>query len=164
MRRSPARDSIHEEPQCQPQWCLTSAVFTASTILALAFIGPILFLHTVRMDRMDQHQAHLFDITGREGTTARTVHIRRLCDLLKVCTERGDIARARRAWDILCRCKEFKWKSKWRIGLLMLSYDESNNISTRVHNTQISFLRTMMLQFPEEVSSYYNHHTLKSAG
>lgn len=40
--------------------------------------------------------------------SVRTQHIRRLLDIMHVCLEKGDRARAARAWTILVRCPEVK--------------------------------------------------------
>ena len=98
---------------------------------------------------MDTSSTFLFDLTSRDSSTARTTHIRRLCDLLKLCAERGDIVRAHRAWCILIRCKEFDWKAMWELGLMVLSASQDDQ--TARGPAREAFLRTMMLQFPDEV-------------
>lgn len=44
----------------------------------------------------------------QQPTSVRAEQIRRLLDLMSVCFERGDRARATRAWAILVRCHEVK--------------------------------------------------------
>lgn len=85
------------------------------------------------------------DHAPRKVTTARQVHIRRLFDLLELSIQRHDSHSARRAWSILCRCKDVQWKHLWRLGLLMLSED-------RGQSTPVEYLRAMMFQHPEQAS------------
>jgi len=82
--------------------------------------------------------------------SARQIQLRRLHDILKLSLHRNDLARARRAWSILARCKETNWKTMWALGITLLGDDvcvmESNP-------RKIDYLRTMLLQLPEEVCS-----------
>ncbi|OCB84844.1 hypothetical protein A7U60_g8065 [Sanghuangporus baumii] len=83
------------------------------------------------------------------------MHVRRLNDILHLSIEREDFSRARRAWAILARCKEFDWKTKWRTGLLLLS---DNPLSGQHHHQQASggsveFLKKFMRYYPDEQES-----------
>ncbi|CAK5275384.1 unnamed protein product, partial [Mycena citricolor] len=79
--------------------------------------------------------------------STRKTHIRRLYDVMEICLQRGDFARAARAWAILARCEEIKWKKMWVTGLQLLG-PEPNKTTKK-----IEFLRVMMLQQPEERES-----------
>ncbi|KAG1755493.1 hypothetical protein EDB19DRAFT_1901712 [Suillus lakei] len=78
---------------------------------------------------------------------ARQIQLRRLYDIMNLSVQREDLPRARRAWSILARCKEINWKAMWRLGITLLENDarimESNP-------RMIDYLRTMLLQLPEE--------------
>ncbi|KAF8842740.1 hypothetical protein BDN67DRAFT_1067528 [Paxillus ammoniavirescens] len=79
--------------------------------------------------------------------TSRRVHLRRLYDVLQLSIQRGDIERARRAWAILARCKEVSWKTSWTLSVGLL---DRFGHRTESSPAKIDYLRTMMLQFPEE--------------
>ncbi|KZW03786.1 hypothetical protein EXIGLDRAFT_715836 [Exidia glandulosa HHB12029] len=83
------------------------------------------------------------DHAPAKADTARKVHIRRLYDLLELSVQRADWESARRAWSILCRCKDVEWKHLWRLGLLMISED-------RGPYAPLDYLRAMMFQHPEQ--------------
>ena len=94
----------------------------------------------------------IFELNGIDDKTpsaTRKVHIRRLNDILHLSLERGDLPRARRVWAILVRCKEFDWKSKWRIGLLLLS-DPSSSHQSQHENGNIDYLKKLMRHYPDE--------------
>ena len=75
--------------------------------------------------------------------TDRVGHIKRLYDILHLCLQSGDVARARRAWGILTRCKETNWESLWRTGLrIILEHGDGS---------EIAYLRTVKLRLPAEV-------------
>lgn len=82
--------------------------------------------------------------------TARRVHLRRLYDVLHLSIQRGDLHRARRAWAILARCKEIDWRTSWMLATRLLDRSGSR---TESNQTKIDYLRTMMLHFPEDVST-----------
>ncbi|KAF8450491.1 hypothetical protein L210DRAFT_3386005 [Boletus edulis BED1] len=79
--------------------------------------------------------------------TSRRVHLRRLYDVLHLSIQRGDVHRARRAWAILARCKEIDWRTSWMLAIALL--DRSGR-GTESNQTQIDYLRTMMLHRPED--------------
>lgn len=61
------------------------------------------------------------------------------------------MARAKRTWTILVRCKEIDWKSMWSTGIHLLGEqtardDNANNLE------KLAFLRAIMPQYPDEVS------------
>lgn len=87
------------------------------------------------------------------ANSSRKAHILRLNDLLHVSIERGDMARARRAWSILARCKEYDWKRDWRTPLLLLKGDMSTSASK--YERELSFLKKTMRHHPEEVGIPY---------
>lgn len=83
-------------------------------------------------------------------STARKVHLRRLYDVLQLSIHRDDLARARRAWSILVRCKEINWMAMWGIGIHLVeenSYGDEEIGSSR----KIELLRDMFLHHPDEV-------------
>ncbi|KAG2369650.1 hypothetical protein BDR07DRAFT_1476756 [Suillus spraguei] len=78
---------------------------------------------------------------------ARQIQLQRLYDIVNLSMQRGDLPRARRAWSILVRCKEINWKAMWRLGIALLE----NDVRVMESNPhKIDFLRTMLLQLPEE--------------
>ncbi|KAL5527691.1 hypothetical protein ACEPAG_6492 [Sanghuangporus baumii] len=93
------------------------------------------------------------------------MHIRRLNDILHLSIERGDFSRARRAWAILARCKEFDWATMWRTGLLLLP-DEP--LSGQHQHLQVSggsaeFLKKFMRYYPDEQESVLQETILRLA-
>ncbi|KAG1783097.1 hypothetical protein EV702DRAFT_1176349 [Suillus placidus] len=79
---------------------------------------------------------------------ARQIQLQRLYDIVNLSVQRGDLPRARRAWSILARCKEINWKAMWRLGITLLENDVRGIMESSPH--KIDFLRTMLLQLPEE--------------
>ena len=96
---------------------------------------------------MVDHNFIFASLDGKAPNTARKVHIRRLYDIFQICIQRRDYARARRAWAILARCKEFDWMSMWTTGLLLMGGSPGEEVPTE----KLEFLRTMMLQNTGEV-------------
>ena len=80
--------------------------------------------------------------------TSRRVHLRRLYDVLHFSLQRHDMMRARRAWAILARCNEVNWKTLWTLSIGLLNHRADTTGSSPV---KIDYLRSMMLQHPEEV-------------
>jgi RNA polymerase I-specific transcription initiation factor RRN11 len=78
-------------------------------------------------------------------SSTRLFHINRLNDILHLCIQRGDIPRAKKTWTILMRCPEVDWAPLWTTGLLFLPNEK------RTPNNQVNYLRSMMLNRPEEV-------------
>lgn len=103
------------------------------------------------MDTDDHRHIFLFS-SGNEKkvTSVRATHIRRLFDILHVSLQHGDSHRARRAWAILARCKEVDWKEKWRMSLRLLD----SGATLQSNSRKIEFLRTIMLQSPNQVSRH----------
>lgn len=87
---------------------------------------------------------------AKQTLSARKVHIRRLYDILELSIHRNDLARAKKAWAILVRCKEVNWKTMWRTGALLVGKSEDPTMSAR---DRLEYLTTMMLQFAEAVRS-----------
>lgn len=96
---------------------------------------------------MVDHNFIFASLDGKPPNTARKVHIRRLYDIFQVCIQRKDYVRARRAWAILARCKEFDWMSMWTTGLLLVGGSPGDEVSSE----KLDFLRRMMLQNTGEV-------------
>jgi RNA polymerase I-specific transcription initiation factor RRN11 len=95
----------------------------------------------------DEHIFLFASLGSKQPLTTRQVHIRRLYDLLQLCIQRHDYERAKRAWSILARCKEVEWKSLWPTALVIMSGNAASHETGQVAD----FLRTMMLQHPDEV-------------
>ncbi|KAL7422710.1 hypothetical protein Q5752_002001 [Cryptotrichosporon argae] len=51
----------------------------------------------------------------------RAAYIRNLAACVRACVLRGDVARARRAWALLVRCREVDWRERWHWGLYLLN-------------------------------------------
>lgn len=96
---------------------------------------------------MVDHNFIFASLDSKAPNTARKVHLRRLYDIFQVCVQRQDYARARRAWAVLARCKEFDWMPMWTTGLLLLRGSSPSEIPLE----KVEFLRTMMLQSTGEV-------------
>lgn len=54
-------------------------------------------------------------------------HFRRLYDVWHLCVARGDLVRARRAYALLVRCREFDWATNWRSGIDMVQLPEERD-------------------------------------
>jgi hypothetical protein len=68
---------------------------------------------------------HIFDFDDSSiRSSAAHVYIRRLFDVLQLSIARHDAVRARRAWAILIRCEEVKWKPLWRLAVQVLEMDD----------------------------------------
>lgn len=97
----------------------------------------------------------LFDsLSSKQPHSARTVHIRRLFDILHFCIHREDWDRAKRAWAILVRCKEVDWKMMWRTSLLLLDEGGLSPPKNQTYEDRARFLSIMMRQQPDEVRMY----------
>src|SRR5580658_2854402 len=64
-------------------------------------------------------------LDGRGGSSssasARRVHLRRLCDILHLSIQRGDLLLAQRSFAILSRCEDIEWAAIWKYGLIVLA-------------------------------------------
>jgi len=96
------------------------------------------------------HRFLFASLDSRKPLTSRKVLIRRLYDVLQLSIHRNDLARARRAWCILARCKEVNWMAMWTTGLHLLGADLSGEDHSQ---KRLEYLRTMMLRNPEDVSN-----------
>lgn len=96
---------------------------------------------------MTDAQEPLYSLEGVTLTTTRKRHIRRLNDLLYLSLERDDLPRARRAWSILTKCKEFNWKEHWRTGLLLVPMTEGRDAGKQ----KVEMLKKLMRFHSEEV-------------
>lgn len=93
------------------------------------------------------HSFLFASLGSKQPHSARKVHIRRLYDVFQLFIARRDLARAKRAWAILVRCKEIDWSVMWTTGLQLLGDTPDGETST----VKQEFLRTMMLQKTDEV-------------
>src|SRR5580765_2212935 len=98
----------------------------------------------------NDHRFLFASLESKRPLTTRQLHIRRLYDLLQLCIHRHDYERAKRAWAILARCNEVEWKSLWPTALLIIG----GNPTALGTGQDTEFLRTMMLQHPDEVRNY----------
>jgi len=98
----------------------------------------------------DDHIFLFSSLGSQRPLTARKVHLRRLYDILQLSIQRHDFERAKRVWAILARCKEIDWKALWTTGLHIL---DETNAAGRSLDTSIDYLRTMMLQYPQDRES-----------
>ena len=87
-------------------------------------------------------------LEDRPRLTSRRVHLRRLYDVLHLSLQRHDMERARRAWAILARCNEVNWKTLWPLSVGLLDHQDDTTESSPI---KINYLRSMMLQHPEQV-------------
>ena len=98
-----------------------------------------------------QEHTFLFASLGsKQPLTTRKVHIRRLYDIFQLSIQRHDVQRAKRAWSILSRCKEINLLALWRTGLHILGEAHTDEDGMRV---TVDYLRSMMLQYPDDVRS-----------
>ncbi|KDR83921.1 hypothetical protein GALMADRAFT_86622 [Galerina marginata CBS 339.88] len=98
----------------------------------------------------DDHVFLFTSVDTKRPLTARKVHLRRLYDILQLSIHRHDFQRAKRVWGILARCKEIDWKASWTTGLHILGEDDTDDRNTQ---TSVEYLRSMMLQYPEDRES-----------
>lgn len=96
----------------------------------------------------NDHQFLFAFSNEKKMPNARQIQLQRLYDIVNLSLQRGDLLRARRAWSILARCKEINWKAMWRLGITLLENDVHGVMESNPH--KIDFLRTMLLQLPEE--------------
>ncbi|KAG8748483.1 hypothetical protein FRC10_003616 [Ceratobasidium sp. 414] len=84
------------------------------------------------------------------STSSRKQHIRFTYDILHVCLQRGDLARARRAWSILVKCPEIDLRTIWQVGLALIPREgeerEKKGRATREH---VGYLKRVRLQIPD---------------
>jgi hypothetical protein len=98
----------------------------------------------------------------RAPSSARRVHLRRLCDILHLSIQRGDLLLARSAFGLLARCEDVEWAAIWKFGLSILAADADDPPGDDVLGTprHIEFLQVMMLRYPEQVRASLFFSTL----
>ncbi|KAF9779453.1 hypothetical protein BJ322DRAFT_1087533 [Thelephora terrestris] len=96
-------------------------------------------------DRNHQFLFSLLDIRGIDS--ARKLTIRRVYDVCMHSLCLGDVNRARKAFGILLRCKEFDWKASWALAVYMLNAHDPDRDDT-FFLSQVEQLRLLMLQDP----------------
>ncbi|KAH8118618.1 hypothetical protein DFH11DRAFT_688760 [Phellopilus nigrolimitatus] len=94
--------------------------------------------------------------------TSRKYHIQRLNDILLLAIERSDLPRARRAWAILARCKEFDWKTKWRTSMLLQDPGSGQSPQT-ARNRNLELLKKLRRHLPNEQESILQEIVLRLA-
>ena len=100
----------------------------------------------------DRNHQFLFSLLNLRGAdSARKITIRRVYDVCMHSLCLGDVDRARKAFGILLRCKEFDWKASWSLAIYMLNaYDPERDNAFFLG--QVEQLRSLMLQDPTRVS------------
>ena len=53
--------------------------------------------------------------------STHAAHFRRLYDIYRLLLQRGDLERAKRAYALVVRCREFDWAMNWRDGFAMVA-------------------------------------------
>lgn len=125
-------------------------------VSALSFVSKLFF--PTRMPPPMNDHIFLFEfVNEKTSLTARDIHIRRLYDVIQLSIQRDEYLRARRAFGILARCKEIKWKDLWKLALLLLADSEELPTSKDGSLTRLEFLRMMMLQHREDASTLYSY-------
>ncbi|KAI0720269.1 hypothetical protein C8T65DRAFT_568049 [Cerioporus squamosus] len=100
-------------------------------------------------------------LSGKQPTTARKTHIRRLYDILQLCIQRHEWVRAKRAWAILARCREVDWKIMWRTSVLLLGEGDHDTDDAQANGDRVRFLSVMMRQHPDERESILKELVLR---
>ena len=86
------------------------------------------------------------------SSSARSVHLRRLCDILHLSIQRGDLLLAQRSFALLSRSEGVQWPAIWKLALIILAADEHPPAYDILGTPKrIEFLRLMMLRHPEQV-------------
>ncbi|EJF56607.1 hypothetical protein DICSQDRAFT_150351 [Dichomitus squalens LYAD-421 SS1] len=98
---------------------------------------------------------------SKQPNNTRKVHIRRLYDILKLCIQRQDWARAKHAWAILARCREVDWKAMWSTSVLLLGEGGAQDELTQINEDRVRFLSIMMRQHPDERESILKELVLR---
>jgi RNA polymerase I-specific transcription initiation factor RRN11 len=99
---------------------------------------------------MNEKRSFIFAWPGSKNpSSTRKIHLRQLYDTLQLSILRNDITEARRAWDILSRCKEVPTMEMWTTAVHLLGDDLSQE---GTNERQLEFLRTTMFQYPTAVS------------
>lgn len=57
--------------------------------------------------------------------STHAAHFRRLYDIYRLLLQRGDLERAKRAYALVVRCREFDWAMNWRDGIAMVTLPRS---------------------------------------
>jgi RNA polymerase I-specific transcription initiation factor RRN11 len=100
----------------------------------------------------DRNHKFLFSLPGLENAdSARKEMIRRIYDACIYSMLLGDIRIARKAFGLLLRCKEFKWKDFWSLAVYMLNPHDPDRDNTFVLS-QVDQLRSLMVQDRARVS------------
>ncbi len=123
-----------------------TAVVGATTLSAQVF--------NCKFMTMSEYSFLFSSLGSKQPNTTRKFHIRRLYDILQLCIQRQDWARAKRAWGILARCQEVDWKTMWRTSVLLLGEGNAEDDDTQANGDRVRFLSVMMRQHPGEVSGF----------
>ena len=100
-------------------------------------------------------------LDGRSSSSsARRVHLRRLCDILHLSIQRGDLLRAQSSFALLSRSEGVQWAAIWKFALIILAATNNPNEPPTAYDIlgtpkRIEFLRVMMLRHPEEVRKHF---------
>ncbi|KAI1796237.1 hypothetical protein LXA43DRAFT_970121 [Ganoderma leucocontextum] len=111
---------------------------------------------------MNEYSFLFSSLGSKQPNTTRKVHIRRLYDILQLCIQRQDWARAKCAWGILARCPEVDWKTMWRTSVLLLGEgNPEDDDETQANGDRVRFLSVMMRQHPGERESILKELVLR---
>lgn len=100
----------------------------------------------------DRNHRFLFSLPGLENVdTARKETIRRVYDVCLYSLLLGDVENTKKAFGVLLRCKEFKWKDLWSLAVYMLNPHDPDR-DNAFFLSQVLQLRSLMLQDPTQVS------------
>ena len=99
----------------------------------------------------DRNHRFLFSLAGlRSADSARKVTIRRVYDVCMRSLCLGEVERAKKAFGILLRCREFDWKDSWSLAIYMLNAHDPER-EDAFFLSQVEQLRSLMLQDPTRV-------------
>lgn len=106
----------------------------------------------------DRHHKFLFSLPGLENVdSARKEMIRRVYDVCIYSLFLGDVEIARKAFGLLLRCKEFKWKDFWSLAVHMLNPHDPDRDDTFILS-QVEQLRSLMVRDRTRVSHPSQSH------
>lgn len=100
----------------------------------------------------DRNHKFLFSLPGLENVdSARKEMIRRLYDACIYSILLGDVQFARKAFGLLLRCKEFKWKDFWSLAIYMLNPHDPDRDNAFILS-RVEQLNLLMVQDRARVS------------
>lgn len=108
--------------------------------------------HLTMLSYPDRNHQFLFSLPGLENVDSARKHmIRRVYDACIYSLFSGDVEVARKAYGLLLRCKEFKWKDLWSLGIHMLNPHDPDRDNAPIRS-QVEQLRFLMVRNHTRVS------------